>query len=137
MKKDISYRQSNLRLYTDWHRMCKTCKDEIKSQETTRVSECLKIPCWLQIVQTELLFLGKVIITQSNQGLGLQVVKWTVKLILVGHPHKLKNNNNNNYAKQWLGTNDLALIDRFSWPKSTLCVRSVMYNSLKISISKL
>ena len=39
MKKDIIYRQSNLRLYTDWHRMCKTCKDEIKSQETTRVSE--------------------------------------------------------------------------------------------------
>jgi len=28
-------KESNLRLYTDWHRMCKTCKDEIKSQETT------------------------------------------------------------------------------------------------------
>jgi len=42
MKKDIVssiYRQSNLRLYTDRHRMCKTCKHEIKSQETTRVSE--------------------------------------------------------------------------------------------------
>jgi hypothetical protein len=38
MKKDIMssiYRQSNLRLYTDWHRMCKTCKDEIKSQVRT------------------------------------------------------------------------------------------------------
>jgi len=34
-------------------------KSEWVSQETTRVSECLKIPCWLQIVQTELLFLGK------------------------------------------------------------------------------
>jgi hypothetical protein len=77
MKKDIIYRQTNLRLYTDWHRMCKACKDEIKSQETTRVSEWvvetrqsilnkIYIPCWLQIVQTELLFLGKVIITQSN-----------------------------------------------------------------------
>jgi hypothetical protein len=48
MKKGIVrsiYRQSNLRLYTDWHRMCKTCKDEIKSQETTRVSEWVS-ECW-------------------------------------------------------------------------------------------
>jgi hypothetical protein len=47
-------------------------KSNLKKQQVsewvleTRQSILNKIPCWLQIVQTELLFLGKVIITLSN-----------------------------------------------------------------------
>ena len=76
MKKDIIYRQSNLRLYTDWHRMCKTCKDEIKSQETT--SEWVSVGNAAKYIKQDSLL--------TSNCANWIVVSWQ----------------SNNYAKQWL-----------------------------------
>jgi hypothetical protein len=80
MKKDIVssiYRQSNLRLYTDRHRMCKTCKHEIKSQETTRVSEWVSVGNAAKYIKQDSLL--------TSNCANWIVVSWQ----------------SNNYAKQW------------------------------------